>query len=242
MAKTNARNRIGQSKSDRVAQTLEEEILVGRIATGDQLDSEQALMKRFSVSRNTVRKGLEHLARQGLITTRSGIGSFVTYAGETLDADKGWTLALSKSDDEIHTRVLEIYRGPCEETSRFLGLRNIEYLCVDRLRTVASTGLTISLERSRLCWRDSFQGVLDEGLPNDSVSQVLTGAGMISDHGEEWAEVLPSLSESDAKIMARCAGEPMLFLRRTVRSETDEIIEYVESILDPTRFGLRLSF
>ena len=68
---------VGLPKAELVARTLAREIREGRVAHGAQLDSEGGLMRRFEVSRNTVRRGLEILARQGLITTRTGIGSFV---------------------------------------------------------------------------------------------------------------------------------------------------------------------
>jgi GntR family transcriptional regulator len=42
-------------------------------------------VRRFDVSRNTVRKGLEALTGKGLITTRVGIVSFVTFNGSMID-------------------------------------------------------------------------------------------------------------------------------------------------------------
>ena len=76
---------LGASKSQLIAAALESEIRAGKVSRGDLLDSETALVRRFEVSRNTVRRGLEILAGKGLITTRTGIGSFVTYEGETID-------------------------------------------------------------------------------------------------------------------------------------------------------------
>lgn len=233
---------VGVSKSAQVAQTLEREIRAGRVLHGDQLASEQALMRRFAVSRNTVRKGLEELARQGLITTRSGIGSFVTFEGATIDNAVGWTLALSRSDAEIETRTLEIRRGRCPEVAAALGLDDPEFLCVDRLRVLASDGTGLSLERSRMPWRDGFETTLDQGLPNGSLSETLAEAGLITNHGEEWASVLPALSPRDAAIMGRKPGQPMLRLRRVTRTSDGSVIESVESLLDPSRFGLHLAF
>ncbi|OYX44656.1 MAG: hypothetical protein B7Z02_04955 [Rhodobacterales bacterium 32-67-9] len=83
--------RVGMEESEFVANTLERKIRRGRFANGDQLDSEGGLMRRFSVSSNTVRRGLEMLAGQGLFTTRAGIGSFVTYDGTTIDSNLGRT-------------------------------------------------------------------------------------------------------------------------------------------------------
>lgn len=233
---------IGLPKSELIAQTLEHEIRSGAISLGDQLASENELVRRFSVSRNTVRKGLEQLARQGLITTRTGIGSFVTYEGTSIDNALGWTKALSKSDDQVETRLLGIERRTCAETSGFLRVGAIEYLCVDRLRVLSRDGTGISLERSRTPWRDAFTDVLENGLLHDSLGETLAAAGLAIHSGEEWANVLPSLSETDARIMARAPGEPMLHLRRVSRTVEGGVVEYVESILDPSRFGLHLEF
>ena len=84
--------------------------------------------------------------------------------------------------------------------------------------------------------------MLENGLLNDSLGETLAAAGLAIHSGEEWAQVLPSLSAEDAKIMSRAAGEPMLHLRRVSRTAEGGIVELVESILDPSRFGLHLEF
>ena len=50
------------AKTERVALSLERDIRSGKLGYGDQLESEVALVRRFEVSRSTVRKGLEVLA------------------------------------------------------------------------------------------------------------------------------------------------------------------------------------
>ncbi len=236
------RDRVGLSKSMQVAQALEREIRSGQVLHGDQLASEAALMERFQVSRNTVRKGLEHLARLGMITTRSGIGSFVTYDGQMIDNALGWTLALAREESEIETRILDISRGRSSLAQETLDGGMADALRVDRLRLLSPDGPGISLERSRLPWRPAFTGILDQGLPQGSLSSVLMEAGLQVASGEEWAEVEPSLSAKDAALMARPAGAPMLRLKRVTRTASGEVIEYVESLLDPARFGLHLTF
>ncbi len=236
------KSQVGLPKSLQIARTLEREIRSGQIPKGDQLASENALVRRFSVSRNTVRKGLEQLARQGLIKTRTGIGSFVTYDGTSIDDGLGWTLALSKTTDEIETQILHIACGTCANTVAFLELAPAKFLCVDRLRILSKSGVGVSLERSRSPWREEFSGVLRDGLKDGSLGETLLAAGLTVESGEEWAQVLPALSKADAATMSRAPGEPMLHLRRVTRTKDHDIIEYVESILDPTRFGLHLDF
>lgn len=236
------KNQIGLSKSMLVALTLEQEILSGKMTKGEQLASESALVKRFSVSRNTVRKGLDQLTNRGLITKSSGIGSFVMYSGEVIDSDLGWTQALLKTEDEVKTKIISINRASCNNSLKYLKLETDDFLCVDRLRYLSEGKVGISLERSRSPWREEFSLVLEKGLIHHSLNNTMSEAGLIADHGEEWVEVLPELSQTDADIMGRKAGEPMLQLHRVTRTSSGEAVEYVDSILDPSRFTLHLNF
>ena len=56
---------VGRSKAHMVAATIEQDILTGRLPFGQQLESENELVERFAVSRNTVRKGLDLLPNGG---------------------------------------------------------------------------------------------------------------------------------------------------------------------------------
>lgn len=234
-------SRIAIAKSELVAQTLEREIRDGRIGHGDLLESEVGLMRRFAVSRNTVRKGLEQLVRQGLIATRTGIGSFVTYDGTTIDSNLGWTVALSHGAGAVETRLLRLDRGGSAHADERLGGVG-DYLRLDRLRFCNVAGQGISLERSRLPWREGFEGLIGNGLTDGSLSRSLAGLGLATAKGQETASVLPALSEEDAAIMSRPAGAPMLRLERINRIADGSVLEHVDSILDPSRFGLRIEF
>ncbi|HQU66883.1 MAG TPA: GntR family transcriptional regulator [Albidovulum sp.] len=234
-------SRIAIAKSELVARTLEREIRDGRIGHGDLLESEVGLMRRFAVSRNTVRKGLEQLARQGLIATRTGIGSFVTYDGTTIDSNLGWTVALSHGAGTVETRLLTLDRGTSAHADERLGGAG-DYLRLDRLRFCTVAGQGISLERSRLPWRDGFADLIQNGLTGGSLSRSLAALGLATAKGQETASVLAALSEADAAIMSRPAGAPMLRLERINRIADGSVLEHVDSILDPSRFGLRIEF
>nr|MBX2886796.1 UTRA domain-containing protein [Granulosicoccus sp.] len=180
-------------------------------------------------------------ARQGLITTRSGIGSFVTYDNVTLDSDLGWTLALAKGGVQLTTKTLTLKRGRCAASSRFLEVKN-DFLCIDRVRLDNSTQKGLSYERSRLPWHTSYSHIIDEGLVEDSLNKTLIAQGITVTSGEEWAEVLCRLPTDTAKRMKRGTNEPMLKLRRVTRSADNQVVEFVDSVLDPAHFGLHLTF
>ena len=157
------------AKTERVALSLEEDILSGRLGYGSQLESENALVRRFDVSRNTVRKGLETLADKGLITTRVGIGSFVTFNGRTIDDSMGWTRALSRQQEPVETRMLQLARISDAALAAELKLANADFLAVDRVRALRSSGRVVSIERSRVPHRTELDAVLSGGLVNGSL-------------------------------------------------------------------------
>jgi GntR family transcriptional regulator len=234
---------VGLAKAEHVARTLEREIRDGHAPHGAALASETELTRRFAVSRNTVRRGLKLLVRRGLITTRVGIGSFVTYDGRTIDGAQGWTLALSRSGRDVETRLLAIRKGPCDRADAFRDDGGTgDYLCVDRMRFCPVEGMGISLERSRLPWRQGFEALVEGGLPGGSISATLAAFGLTPASGREGAAVLPGLGASEAAILGRVPGTPMLRLERLVRDAEGTCIEYVESLLDPAHFGLQVEF
>ncbi|WP_048646732.1 GntR family transcriptional regulator [Nitratireductor soli] len=64
------------STSSALIQALEDDILHNVLKPGDRLD-EQALAKRFEVSRTPVREALRHLASSGLVEIRRNQGAMV---------------------------------------------------------------------------------------------------------------------------------------------------------------------
>ncbi|WP_127143571.1 GntR family transcriptional regulator [Pelagibacterium montanilacus] len=64
------------ASSSNLIRVLEDDILSGALRPGDRLD-EQALARRFSVSRTPVREALRHLASSGLVEIRRNQGAMV---------------------------------------------------------------------------------------------------------------------------------------------------------------------
>ena len=67
-----------QKKFERIVDWVNAEIQDGSLARGERLPSENELMERFGVSRQTVRRALEELAENGLVEGRRGSGTYVT--------------------------------------------------------------------------------------------------------------------------------------------------------------------
>jgi DNA-binding GntR family transcriptional regulator len=65
-----------------ITEALRARLASGEFQPGSVLPSESALVAEFGVARNTVRRALDQLADEGLITTRPGRGRLVNAPGE----------------------------------------------------------------------------------------------------------------------------------------------------------------
>lgn len=65
-----------------LVESLGDRIRSGRLALGDKLPTEAAIMGEFSVSRTVVREAISKLQASGLVETRHGIGTFVLGLGQ----------------------------------------------------------------------------------------------------------------------------------------------------------------
>ena len=241
MARRAAMLSPGVGKPEQIATVLEKEIRSGALGFGDRLQSENELVQRFSVSRNTVRKGLEDLSSRGLITTKVGIGSFVTFDGKTVDDAIGWSKALADAGANAETRTLRLEVIEDAALAARLGIDNPAFIAVDRARSNVGDGHAISIERSRLPLSAELEEVPLKGLREGSLHQTLRAAGLVPDHGEEWADI-EMLSAEDAAILGCAPGTPFLRTRRLTRSADGRPIEYVTSLLNPAHFALHLEF
>lgn len=230
-----------QAKPERIAMTLERDIRSGKLGFGARLQSENELVRRFAVSRTTVRKGLEALAGKGLIATRMGVGSFVTFDGQIIDNALGWTRALAGRNAEIETRPLRIEIVTDGKLARELGQDIETFIAIDRIRLLKGSGQVVSIERSRVPYLKELEDVPLRGLTEGSLQRTLRDAGLTGQNGEEWAEI-ECLSEADAAIAKVPQNTPFLRTRRLVRDGEGRLIEYVVSLLDPKHFALHLEF
>lgn len=229
------------AKPERVAAALERDIRSGKLRFGARLESENALVRRFEVSRATVRKGLDALADKGLITTRVGIGSFVTFDGQTIDNALGWTRALGNQKQRVETRLLRLERVRDRALANTLQLKNADFFAIDRLRYLSRSKGVVSIERSRVPFHRDLAHVLVSGLVHGSLSATLRKAGHVAHSGEEWAEI-ECLGAVDAALVSAAVGAPFLRTRRLVRGSAGQVIEYVVSLLHPDHFALHLEF
>lgn len=232
-------------KRSSIVRELETAIRRGELKSGSQLDGENALARRFSVSRGTVRQALDDLKEQGLITTVGGIGSFVTFDGVALDQSLGWARALQQAGGDVDTVVVDIAlvdwaqvpqvdADDAARTGAGMAVR------IRRLRSLAGEG-PISYEVSVIPAVGGLERLPDTGLVDGSIWATLQAAGLRAVRGTQDAR-LGRLDADAAALLGRAPGEPFLCTDRWSFGPDGRLVEYVAAQLDPDHFRLTVTF
>src|SRR6202000_1991965 len=132
----NMSGQVGRHKHQRIVAELTREIRGGRLPRGARLPGEHALASRFDVSRNTVRQALAELGSKGLIATRSGKGSFVTFDERDIDDRLGWAMALARNGVRTETRVVRLALVCDRDLADRFALPTAAFVGVGRLRSI----------------------------------------------------------------------------------------------------------
>lgn len=92
-----------------LTELMREMIEEGKLATGETLPSENALMREYGVSRHVVRHAINELRWRGLIQTERGRGSFVAPSkiDKALDMVQSYHKAMRDGGHEPDVRVIE---------------------------------------------------------------------------------------------------------------------------------------
>ncbi|MEC2451401.1 GntR family transcriptional regulator, partial [Bacillus cereus] len=98
------------AKYKQIADVLEQNIRDGLFNETKKLPTEEALMNRFEVSRNTIRKVISQLVNRGYIFQVQGSGMFLRETSVTDYINLGSLRGLTKNlvSQNIETKVLEL--------------------------------------------------------------------------------------------------------------------------------------
>jgi GntR family transcriptional regulator len=233
------------TKSEAVRERIIRAIANGEFSHGERLPGEHSLAERFDVSRATVRLALAELQQGGYITTQAGSGSFVTYDGQGIAPAESWSTALAARGVSSTTSIVRFERAHDAALAESLGLPGDDFIVIERLRH-ADDAAPISLELSRIPYRPELAGLAElaggadhsaGALEGRSLTGILEDAGLVTDQMEEWAAVLP-LEPPAATLLGRHPGESWLSLTSLARDRRGQVIEHIDSWLDPAHFHL----
>jgi DNA-binding FadR family transcriptional regulator len=120
------------SLTEKVVDTLSDEIRRGALRPGDRIPTETEMMKRLAVSRSVVREAISRLQAAKVVETRHGIGTFVLTPGK----DEPVQLPLSDLSSMLDVMAIIEFRIDVESASAaWAALRRTE----QHLKQIAST-------------------------------------------------------------------------------------------------------
>jgi GntR family transcriptional regulator len=146
-----ARMRGRLPRYHQIAQTLRERIAAGDPPAGARLHNQRSLAREFGVTLMTLRQGLELLERDGLITRRHGLGTFVgsPYVDYDIIHLRTFAADLSAQGERVATRFLRSHFIDVDRrVARELGLTGRRAFVLERLRLVG--GHPMSFQASYL--------------------------------------------------------------------------------------------
>ncbi len=220
-----------------VSESILDRIDSGELKPHDRLPSENELCELFSVGRNTVRRALGELVRDGVLKTVPGLGTFVTDSRLTKTAEYlyGMTQEMQLHHRAITSRVLEakIISADPYLTRRLQVQLGAEVVFLYRVREM--DGEPAAIERSYLP-HALCPGILKFDFSKQSLYETLSRTyNRRPSHAEQ--EIEASLATSEvARLLNLTPPAVVLVFHRETRLEIGEVIEYVDSELRADRF------
>lgn len=203
------------------------DVLVHRIVAGDwkpgaSLPNETLLAQQFGISIGTVRKALDILEDEHIVTRRQGRGTFVNDYSEQ-------TLHFSGFVNREGRKVLDDKRG---KSVAGVAANDEEAL---RLRLKIGEPL-IKIERVRLHQGRPFMSEtcrlpaklfpsLPEDMPTYRLSALAQRNSIIVSHAEEMVSASVATAE-DARDLSVSEGVPLIVVDRVIVSERGDILEW----------------
>ncbi len=197
------RRRRPRSLALELVESLGDRIREGRLATGDKLPTEAAIMAEFAVSRTVVREAISKLQAAGLVETRHGIGTFVTGVGEA----PGFRIAPEQFGtlrDVI--AVLELRIGIETEAAALAAMRRSDVNLAQMRAALDAVAQAVEQGRDAVAADFQFHLEIARATQNSHYTELMAtlGTGIIP---RARLEVVEALDEERRQYLRRVNGE-----------------------------------
>jgi GntR family transcriptional regulator len=217
------------------------DIEAGRWRAGDRLPTEDELIKRFQVSKITVRQALRELAQMGYIRREQGRGTFVQ--GPPLEEGprelKSFTSEMRRHGFLATSRVLEqsVVAAPSEVAARLQIPEESTVFRLHRLRFADSEpmGLQTAYISMQL-----VPGIDELSFVDASLYEILGARyALFAASARETHQAVP-VPEDVAALLRVPAGSPALAAERLAVLPDGRPLEFVQSIMRGDRYKIVL--
>ncbi len=225
-----------------VSESLMQRIDSGEFKPNERLPSESELCEMYSVARNTVRRALNELVKEGVLRTIPGVGTFVDDRRLTKTAEHlyGLTQEMRYHQKEITSQVLDarIISADPYLTRRLQINLGAEVVFLYRVRMM--NGEPVAIERSYLP-HALCPGILEYDFSKQSLYETLSIVYGKKPHKAEQ-EIEASLATPEVtRLLQLESPAVVLVFHRETRLASGDVIEYVDSELRADRFRFHAS-
>jgi GntR family transcriptional regulator len=229
-------------KYRRIADSLADDILAGRLKAGDQIPSERVIAEEHGISRMTVRQALKHLADRGMIEARVGQGTFVgaPRLQQQLSTLTGFTEEMEKQGRKPASIVVEAAaRTPDAETAQALELPGGATVWrIARVRL--ADGEPVALETTEVVAAVT-PGLLERAdFGRTSLYDTLRRHYGLRPAVAEQTLAAASADASVALPLGIAVGAPVLSLTRLTRDAEGRAFEHVRSVYRGDAFVMKV--
>ncbi|HEU0060150.1 MAG TPA: GntR family transcriptional regulator [Hyphomicrobiaceae bacterium] len=214
-----------------VTTDLAMQLRLGRWAAGAIIPSEQELCAHYGVSRGTVRRALESLARDGIIERHPGRGSFLCRPKSEGQIAGSYTrFRIEGPPLDAGGRILSFSRRrPSPEIAEVLSLRRSEQIFrFDRIRFVKQTpvALQLSFVPERICPRLTAKQLQE----NHLIDVLRDRFGIEFTHADEYIE--PALADDYvAQHLTLVPNTPIFQLERRTYLADGRVGEFRRAVM-----------
>jgi GntR family transcriptional regulator len=225
---------------------LRERIVNGDYYVGSILPSEADLMASFGVSRITVKRALDDLAKEGLVERSRGRGTTVTQAGASLRVGS----PISASIDGLLTSLSAIGQGTSVEIDSFGYIPASPYVA-EQLNIPVDT---IVQRASRVRHLNNTPFSLSTTYVLESIGRSYTAEDMLAKPLIDLLRRSVTISQVQQAITCTLAdnvsagllnvsvGSPLLKMRRVFIDTDGRPVDYAEILYTPDRFEYRMTW
>jgi GntR family transcriptional regulator len=219
---------------------IEQEIL----RPGQQLPPESALMKRYQVSRITVRQALAQLQADGLVFKVPGKGTFVSVSNVTQDINRleGFAEAMERQGRDTANKVLShtvIKSG--QAVAEKLGIAPGSYVTeIRRVRYVDKQPVSLDITYLSVEIGEFLRGT--EALAHRDIFSILEEDMNIRLRYADLEIVAISPDEETQRILEMKEASPLLKIERLTHNDKNEPVDFENLYVrtDYLHYGLRL--
>ena len=223
-------------------QAIAEAVEGGEFAPGAKLPPEDQLARNLGLSIGTVRKAMQTLTEDGVLTRKQGAGTFVT--DPSLELHDVWHFCFLSDDGEkllpLNARMKRIERTKKSGPWRTFMPEATSFIMVQRIIDV---GGEFFLSSHFYLDGDRFSGLLD--LPKTEFNRVVL-RNVLSDHFSVRTQRAPQLlrcaqlSAADARFIKASPGSAGMILETYGRDTRDQPIYYQRVVIPETNRCLKI--